>query len=95
MRLCACMCTFAHVHVRARVCKLVMGERISRCAARNRFSAYACVFARWEGKGPQRGFQKRLGRCVGKAAKAAQGGYCRLGTPLKLAVAVKKRASGP
>ena len=29
-----------------------------------------------EGKGPQTGFQKRLGRCLEKISKAA-GGYCR------------------
>ena len=31
-----------------------------------------------EGKGPQRGDQKRLGRRLEEVAKAVGGGYCRL-----------------
>ena len=39
-----------------------------------------------EGKGPQRGPQKRLGRPLEEVAKAVGGGYCRLQMPLRLAL---------
>ena len=42
-----------------------------------------------------RGSQKRLGGCLEPAAKAAEGGYCRLDMSRELPVAVGKRASGP
>ena len=40
-----------------------------------------------EGKGPQRGAQRRLGRRLEEAAKAVGGGCCRCQMPLKLALA--------
>ena len=42
-----------------------------------------------EGKGPQRRPPERLSRRLGEVAKAAEGGYCRLQMPLKLARAVR------
>ena len=47
-----------------------------------------------EGKGPQRRPQKRLGRRLEGVAKAVGGGYCRLQTPLKLALAVRETVAG-
>ena len=41
-----------------------------------------------EGKGPRKGFQNRLGRCLETVATDAEGGCCLL--PRKLAVAVRK-----
>ena len=42
-----------------------------------------------EGRGPRRRPQRRLGRRSVEVAKAVGGGYCRLQTPLKLALGVR------
>ena len=47
-----------------------------------------------EGKGPQRRFQKPLGRRLGEVAKAVGGGYCRLRMPLQLALGVRETVAG-
>ena len=47
-----------------------------------------------EGKGPQRRFQKRLGRRLEEVAKAVGGGYRRLQMPLKLALGVRGTVAG-
>ena len=47
-----------------------------------------------EGKGPLRRPQQRLGRRLEEVAKAVGGGYCRLQTPLKLALAVRGTVAG-
>ena len=47
-----------------------------------------------EGKGPQRGPQKRLGRRLEEVAKAVGGGYCRLQMPLRLALGVRETVAG-
>ena len=43
-----------------------------------------------EGRGPQRGAQRRLGRRLEEVAKAIGGGYCRLQMPLQLALGVRE-----
>ena len=48
----------------------------------------------FEGKGPQRGPQKRLGRRLEEVAKAVGGGYCRLQMPLKPAFGVRETVAG-
>ena len=48
----------------------------------------------FEGKGPQRGPRRRLGRRLEEVAKAAGGGYCRLQMPLRLAVGVRGTVAG-
>ena len=47
-----------------------------------------------EGEGPQRRFQKRLGRRLEEVAKAVKDGYCRLQTPLRLALGVRGTVAG-
>ena len=47
-----------------------------------------------EGKGPQRGSQKRLDRRLEVTAQAVGGGYCRLQMPLRLALGVRETAVG-
>ena len=47
-----------------------------------------------DGKRPQRGPQKRLGRRLEEVAKAVGGGYCRLQMPLRLAHAVREAVAG-
>ena len=47
-----------------------------------------------EGKGPQRGPQRRLGRRLEEVAKAVGGGYCRLQMPFKLALGVRGTVAG-
>ena len=48
----------------------------------------------FEGKGPQRWPQKRLGRRSEEGTKAVGGGYCRLQMPLKRALAVRGTVAG-
>ena len=48
----------------------------------------------FEGKGPQRRPQKRLGRRLEEVAKAVGGGYCWLRMPLRLALAVGGTMAG-
>ena len=48
----------------------------------------------FEGKGPQRRPQKRLGRRLEEVAAAVGGGYCRLQMPLSLALGVRETAAG-
>ena len=48
----------------------------------------------FERKGPQRRPQKRLGRRSEEVAKAGGGGYCRLQTPFKAALAVRETVPG-
>ena len=47
-----------------------------------------------EGKGPQRGPQRRLGRRLEEVAKAVGGGYCQLQMPLKPALGVRETVAG-
>ena len=47
-----------------------------------------------EGKGPQSWSQKRLDRRLEEVAQAVGGGYCRLQTPLELALGVRKTVAG-
>ena len=47
-----------------------------------------------EGKGPQRGPQKRIDRRLEEVAEAVGGGYCRLRMPLKLALGVRGTVAG-
>ena len=47
-----------------------------------------------EGKGPQRGSQRRLGRRLEEVAKAVGGGYCRLQMLLRLALGVRGTVAG-
>ena len=48
----------------------------------------------FEGKGPQRWPQRRLGRRLEEVAKAVGGGYCRLQMPLRLALGVRGTVAG-
>ena len=48
----------------------------------------------FEGKGPQRRPQQRLGRRLGAVAEAVGGGYCRLQMPLSLALGVRGTVAG-
>ena len=48
----------------------------------------------FEGKGPPRRPQKRLDRRLEGVAKAVGGGYCRLQTPLRLALGIGETAAG-
>ena len=48
----------------------------------------------FEGKGPQRWPQRRLGRRLEEGTKAVGGGYCRLQMPLKRALAVRETVAG-
>ena len=48
----------------------------------------------FEGKGPQRRPQKRLGRRLEEVAKAVGSGYCRLQMPLRLALGVRGTVAG-
>ena len=53
----------------------------------------------WEGgrgalEGPQRRPQRRLGRRLEEVAKAVGGGYCRLQTPVRLALGVRGTVAG-
>ena len=45
-------------------------------------------------RGPQRRLQRQLGRRLEEVAKAVGGGYCRLQTPLKLALGVRETVAG-
>ena len=47
-----------------------------------------------EGKGPQRGPQKRIDRRLEEVAEAVGGGYCRLRMPLKVALGVRGTVAG-
>ena len=47
-----------------------------------------------EGKGPQRRPQQRLDRRLEEVAEAVGGGYCRLQTPLSLALGVRGTVAG-
>ena len=47
-----------------------------------------------EGKGPQRRPRMRLGRRLEEVATAVGDGYCRLQTPLRLALAVRGTVAG-
>ena len=47
-----------------------------------------------EGKGPQRGGQMWLARRLEEVAQAVGAGYCRLQTPLRLAVRVRETMAG-
>ena len=48
----------------------------------------------FEGRGPQRRPQKRLGRRLEEVVKAVGGGYCRLQMPLRLALGVRGTVAG-
>ena len=48
----------------------------------------------FEGEGPRRRPQKRLGRRLEEVAKAVGGGYCRLQMPLKPALAARETVAG-
>ena len=48
----------------------------------------------FEGKGPQRRPQRRLGRRLEEVAEAVGGGYCRLQMPLGPALAVRGTVAG-
>ena len=48
----------------------------------------------WKGQGPRRRPQRRLGRRLEAVAKAVGGVYCRLQTPLKLALGVRGTVAG-
>ena len=47
-----------------------------------------------QGKGPRRQPQRRLGRRLEEVTKAAEGGYCRLQMPSKLALGVRETVAG-
>ena len=47
-----------------------------------------------EGEGPQRRPRRRLGRRLEEVAEAVGGGYCRLQTPMKPALAVGGTVAG-
>ena len=67
---------------------------IAHCERRPVAGVSGCGRDAFEGRGPQRRPQQRLGRRLEEVAEAVGGGYCWLQMPLRLALGVRGTAAG-